>query len=174
MGIPFSCLGLTQHRFLFVVASGTFLWLFTKFPAGLSANPLFLQHIHITVWRGQTCLRCKSAHPWLSQPATCSSGMWLQKMLLNILHGCHFDIISSFSIKNSVPDTFDQPSYSEIYLPVLQDMLKMFPIGLNTFFTHSKQILAHIVAVLWIYGALKNEWYQFFVPCVTWIHRLLF
>jgi hypothetical protein len=33
--------------------------------------------------------------------------------------------------------------YNEIYLPVLQDMLKMFSIGLNTFPTPSKQILAH-------------------------------
>jgi hypothetical protein len=38
--------------------------------------------------------------------------MWRQEMLPSILHGCHFDTISSSSIKNSVPDIFDQTSYS--------------------------------------------------------------
>jgi hypothetical protein len=32
-------------------------------------------------------------------------------MLSSILHGCHFDTISSFSTKNFVPDIFDQTSY---------------------------------------------------------------
>jgi hypothetical protein len=34
-------------------------------------------------------------------------------MLPSILHGCHFDTISSFSIKNFVPDIFDQISYAD-------------------------------------------------------------
>jgi hypothetical protein len=37
--------------------------------------------------------------------------MWRQEMLPSILHGCHFDIISSFSIQNVVPDIFDQTLY---------------------------------------------------------------
>jgi hypothetical protein len=40
-----------------------------------------------------------------------SSGMWRQAMLPSVLHGCHFDTISSFSIKNFAPDIFDHTSY---------------------------------------------------------------
>jgi hypothetical protein len=34
---------------------------------------------------------------------------------------------------------------SEVYLSALQEMLKMLSIGLNTFFTIPKQILAHML-----------------------------
>jgi hypothetical protein len=44
-------------------------------------------------------LHCRSAHSLLNQAATRSSEMWRQEMLPSILHGCHFDTISSFSIK---------------------------------------------------------------------------
>jgi hypothetical protein len=37
--------------------------------------------------------------------------MWCQEMLPSILHGCRCDTISSFSIKNVVPDIFDQTLY---------------------------------------------------------------
>jgi hypothetical protein len=37
--------------------------------------------------------------------------MWRQEMLSSILHGCHFDTISSFSSKNFVPDIFYLTSY---------------------------------------------------------------
>jgi hypothetical protein len=40
--------------------------------------------------------------------------MWRQEMLPSIVHGCHFDTISSFSLKNFVPDIFDQTSYNKI------------------------------------------------------------
>jgi hypothetical protein len=39
--------------------------------------------------------------------------MWRQEMLPSILHGCHFNTISSFFLKNFVPDIFDQTSYIE-------------------------------------------------------------
>jgi hypothetical protein len=39
--------------------------------------------------------------------------MWRQEMLPRILHGCHFDTISSFSFKNVVPGIFDQTSYNK-------------------------------------------------------------
>jgi hypothetical protein len=42
-------------------------------------------------------LHCISTHSRLSQAAIRSSGMWRQEMLSSILHGCHFDTISSFS-----------------------------------------------------------------------------
>jgi hypothetical protein len=32
--------------------------------------------------------------------------MWRQEMLPSILHGCHFDAVSSFSLKNFVLDIF--------------------------------------------------------------------
>jgi hypothetical protein len=56
---------------------------------------------------------CRSTHSRLSQAATCSSGMWCQEMLPSILHDFHFDIISSFSIKNFVPDISDQTLYAQ-------------------------------------------------------------
>jgi hypothetical protein len=37
--------------------------------------------------------------------------MWCQEMLPSILHGCNFDTISSFSIKNFVLNIFDQTLY---------------------------------------------------------------
>jgi hypothetical protein len=49
---------------------------------------------------GQTRLHSRSTHSRLSQGATRCSGVWRQEMLPSILHGCHFDTISSFSIKN--------------------------------------------------------------------------
>jgi hypothetical protein len=58
---------------------------------------------------GTNTLHCSSR---LSQAAIRSSGMWHQEMLPSILHGCHFDTISSFSLKNFVPDIFDQTSYT--------------------------------------------------------------
>jgi hypothetical protein len=61
--------------------------------------------------KGQTRLHCRSTHSRLSQAAIRSSGMWRQEMLPSILHGYHFDTISSFSIKNFVPDIFDQTLY---------------------------------------------------------------
>jgi hypothetical protein len=48
---------------------------------------------------GQTRLHCRSTHSRLSQTAIRSSGTWRQEMLPSILRGCHFDTISSFSIK---------------------------------------------------------------------------
>jgi hypothetical protein len=62
---------------------------------------------------GQTRLHCRSTHSWLSQASNRSSGMWRQEMLPSILHGCHFDTIRSSSIKNVVPDIFDQTSCTE-------------------------------------------------------------
>jgi hypothetical protein len=59
----------------------------------------------------QIRLHCRSTHSRLSQAAIRSSGMWRQEMLPSILHGCHFDTISSFSTKKFVPDIFDQTSY---------------------------------------------------------------
>jgi hypothetical protein len=41
-----------------------------------------------------------NSHSRLSQTATRSSGVWRPEMLPSILHGCHFDSISSFSLKN--------------------------------------------------------------------------
>jgi hypothetical protein len=58
---------------------------------------------------GETRLQCRSTHSRLSQPATFSSSVWLQKMVSNILHGCHFDSVNSSHVKNCVPDIFDQP-----------------------------------------------------------------
>jgi hypothetical protein len=46
----------------------------------------------------------------LGQASTLSAGMWRQEMLPSALDGCHFDTICSFSIKNFVPDIFDQTS----------------------------------------------------------------
>jgi hypothetical protein len=64
-------------------------------------------HPFHSVTGGKTRLHCRSTHPWLNEPTTRFSGMWCQTMLLNILRGCHFDM-SSFAIRNSVPDNFDQ------------------------------------------------------------------
>jgi hypothetical protein len=106
-GIPLKCLGPTQ-RFLrmLVVAFCTFLW-----PSYQVSGRTWCKHIapsthlfHNTM-EGSTC-------SWLSQAATRSSGMWRQKMS-SILHGCHFGTISSFCIKNFVPDIFDQTSYMQ-------------------------------------------------------------
>jgi hypothetical protein len=58
---------------------------------------------------GQTRLHCRSTHSRLSQAAIRSPGTWRQEMLPSILHGCHFDTISSFSINNFVPGIFIRP-----------------------------------------------------------------
>jgi hypothetical protein len=56
-------------------------------------------HLFHNTTEGQTRLHCRSTHSRLSQAAIRSSGMWCQEMLSSILHGCHFDNISSFSLK---------------------------------------------------------------------------
>jgi hypothetical protein len=95
-----------------LVAFRTFLW-----PSYQVSGRIWCKHVapsthpfHNTM-EGQTRLHCRSTHSRMSQAAIRSSGMWHQEMLPSILHGCHFDTISSFSIKNSVPDDFDQTSY---------------------------------------------------------------
>jgi hypothetical protein len=60
---------------------------------------------------GQTRLHCRSTHSRLSQASIRFSGIWRQEMMPSILRGCHFDTISSFCIKNFVPNIFDQTSY---------------------------------------------------------------
>lgn len=53
--------------------------------------------------------------------------------------------------------------YSGIYLPVLQNMPKIFPIGLKTFLTHTKHILTHILQLLSEHiGHLKMSNTEFF------------
>jgi hypothetical protein len=46
-------------------------------------------------------------------------------------------------------------SQSEVYLSALQEMLKMFPIGLDTILTPLKQILAHMLSVFGYTGCFK-------------------
>jgi hypothetical protein len=82
----------------------------------------------ISQYDGQTRLHCRSTHSRLSQAAILSSGMWRQEMLSSILHGCHFDTISSFSIKNFVPDIFDQTSYGTRNNNSCVDMLGIDPL----------------------------------------------
>jgi hypothetical protein len=53
-------------------------------------------------------------HCSFNTSATRSSGMWRKEMLPSILHGCHFDTISSFS-KNVAPYIFDQTSYFNFF-----------------------------------------------------------
>jgi hypothetical protein len=84
-----------------VVAFRTFLW-----PSYQVSGRTWCKHVapstlpnHNTT-EGQTRLHCRSTLSRLSQAVTRSSGMWRQEMLPSILHGCHFDTISSFSIKN--------------------------------------------------------------------------
>jgi hypothetical protein len=96
-----------------LVAFRTFLW-----PSFRVSGRTWCKHVapsthpfHNTT-EGQTRLHCRSIHSQLSQAAICSSGMWRQEMLPSILHGCHFDTISSFSVKNVVPDIFIRPRHS--------------------------------------------------------------
>jgi hypothetical protein len=97
---------------MLVVAFRTFLW-----PSYQVSGRTCCKHVapsthpfHNTI-EGQTRLHYRSTCSWLSQAVSCSSGMWHQEMLPSIPCGCHFDTISSFSIKNFVPDIFDQTSY---------------------------------------------------------------
>jgi hypothetical protein len=96
---------------MLVVAFRTFLW-----PSYQVSGRTWCKHVapsthpfHNTT-EGQTRLNCRSTHSGLSQAATRSSGMWRQEMFPSILHGCHLDTISSFSIENVVPGIFDQTS----------------------------------------------------------------
>jgi hypothetical protein len=59
--------------------------------------------------------------------------------------------------------------YSELSIPVLQEILKMFPIGLVMFFMPSKQIMAHML--LLFYGYTEHFNLSFFCQffCV-WIY----
>jgi hypothetical protein len=81
-------------------------------------------------------LHCRSTHSRLSQAAIRSSGMWCQEMLPSILHGCHFDTISSFSIKNFVPDIFDQTSFLAVeinsVLTVINTIEKLFTLTVKS------------------------------------------
>jgi hypothetical protein len=92
---------------MLVVAFRTFLW-----PSYQVSGRTWFKHVapsphlfHNTM-EGQTRLHYRSTHSRLSQAATRSSGVWRQEMLPSILHGCHFDTISSLSLKNVVPDIF--------------------------------------------------------------------
>jgi hypothetical protein len=85
---------------MLVVAFRTFLW-----PSYQVSDRTWYKHVapsthplHDTT-EGQTRLHCRSTHSRLSQAANCSSGMWRHEMLPSILHGCHFDTISSFFLK---------------------------------------------------------------------------
>jgi hypothetical protein len=97
---------------MLVVAFRTFLWpSYQFFGRTLCKHIATSAHPFHSTTEGQTRLHCGSTHSRLSQTATSSSGVWRQEMLLSILHGCHFDTISSFSTKKIVPDIFDQTSY---------------------------------------------------------------
>jgi hypothetical protein len=97
---------------MLVVAFRTFLWLSYKVSGtNLCKHVAPLTHPFHNMTEGQTQLHSRSIHSQLSQAGIRSSGMWCQEMLPSILHGCHFDTICSFSVKNFVPDIFDQTSY---------------------------------------------------------------
>jgi hypothetical protein len=97
---------------MLIVAFRTFLW-----PSYQVSGRTWCKHIapsthpFYNTTEGQIRLHFRSTHSRLSQAAIRSSGIWRQEMLPSTLHGCHFDTISSFSIKNFVPDIFDQTSY---------------------------------------------------------------
>jgi hypothetical protein len=108
---------------MLVVTFRTFLW-----PYYHVSGRTWCKHVapsthpfHNTT-EGQTRLHCRSTHSRLSEAATRSSGMWHQEMLPSNLHGYHFDTISSFSIRNFVPDIFDQTSYSCMTFSLLPDV----------------------------------------------------
>jgi hypothetical protein len=85
---------------MLVVAFHTFSW-----PSHQVFGRTWCKHVapsthpfHNTT-EGQRRLHCRSTHSRLSQAASHSSGIWRQEILPSILHGFHFDIISSFSVK---------------------------------------------------------------------------
>jgi hypothetical protein len=110
-----------------VVAFRTFLWPSYQVSGRTWCKhvaPLTLSFHNMT--EGQTQLHCRSTHSQLSQAAICSSGMWHQEMLPSILQSCHFDTISSFSIKNVVLDIFDQTSYARFSVVMAVRMMTFF------------------------------------------------
>jgi hypothetical protein len=91
-----------------VVEFCTFLWSSYQVSGRTSCKHVALStHPFHNMMEGQAQL---PTHSRLSQVATSSSGMWRQEMLPSILHGFHFDTISSFSFQYFVPDIFDQTS----------------------------------------------------------------
>jgi hypothetical protein len=116
---------------------------------------------------GQTRLHYRSTHSWLSQAAIRSSGMWRQ-MLPSILHGCHFDTISSFS-KKFCPRYFRSGLVVwfkwHYYVPFQHYYLQILDLILASWLTSAEnlsQLLYHIYsAILDLFLYEKNTFLRF-------------
>jgi hypothetical protein len=65
-------------------------------------------------------------------------------------------------------------SCGEVYVPALEEMIKVLPINVGTFSTPSKQEVANTLSSLWIYGTLQAARFIWILLSMDWFDGFTF